>query len=103
MQTETPPDWGGSETDENQPEPHHNHESSDDGGAKPGLQPMAVLTGGKTLGLWNKQRNTRTQTRGANGGATPPPSTTRSTNRAPFRTGGRLDYETKGTRRPSTQ
>ena len=48
---------------------------------------MAVLTGGKTLGLWNKQRNTRTQTRGANGGATPPPSTTRSTNRAPFRTG----------------
>ena len=37
-------------------------------GAKPGLQPMAVGTGGKTLRLWNKQRNTRTQTRGANGG-----------------------------------
>ena len=30
--SETPPDWGGSEIDENQPEPHHNHESSDDGG-----------------------------------------------------------------------
>ena len=29
--SETPPDWGGSETDENQAEPHHNHESSDEG------------------------------------------------------------------------
>ena len=65
---------------------------------------MAVLTGGKTLGLWNKQRNTRTQTRGANGGATPPPLDDKiyQTER-PYRTGGRLDYETKGTRRPSTQ
>ena len=62
--SETPPDWGGSETDENQAQPHHNHESSDEG--EPG-QPCNQWPWGpegrKTFRFWNKQRSTRIQTR----------------------------------------
>ena len=100
--TETPPDWGGSETDENQPEPHHNHESSDDGGkARPA-----------TNGRGDRREDPQTLEQAAEHSHSDPRSqrgghpTTfddkiYQQSALPYR--GRLDYQTKGTRRPSTQ